>query len=341
MTKKLIIWILVCACAALLFACKPAQVQQTQEAQNAGQITVTDARGKEITFDGPVDNVVCLINSALNDLYMLGAADVVTGIDLWTYNNTQTYEVLSQIDERIANKELPAVDGNVEAIVALKPDVVLIWALAEDQIKALEEQGIKVVGIQVNTFDDVYTKLHTVAKLVGKEQRAQEIETYAKGQLKSIADKTAELKEKKTGIFVWGPSLLDLAGNPSTGQDLLALSGIDNAARDVAQEHFVANMEQVLQWNPQSIIMWNNNDADPQDYLGAQEWQTVRAVQDGNVFEVTDDMTFFCDLWTVKYFFAVEAIAKSVYPELFNDLDLAQVRTDMMMALYGKDVTVQ
>ena len=302
------------------------------------KISVTDSRGKTVELDNPAEKIVCLLNSGLNDLEMLGEADKVVGIDAWTYTNAVTYNVLSKLDSRIASKEIPAVDDNMEKIISLAPDVVIIWAQDNDKIATLESHGIKVIGIQVDSFDDVYTKLHTIAKLVGKDERATEIETYAKKTLQSISDKTAKLadSDKKTGIFVWGSSKLDLAGNKSTGDAMLTLCGVTDCAKDVAEEHFVAKMEDVAQWNPDTILMWNIADFDPDGYLSDAQWANIAAIKNKAVYEIPDDMTFYCDMWTVKYIYAAQYYAKKVYPDLFKDVDMDSFRSDMMKQLYGK-----
>lgn len=301
---------------------------------------ITDSRGKTIEIAYPVDSIVCLLNSALNDLYMLGAADKVVGIDEWTYSNEMTYNILSKIDTRIANKEIPAVDANVEKIISLDPDAVIIWANDTEKINALESHGIKVIGIQVNNFDDVFTKLRMVAQLVDKGDRAEEIINYTQDTLKSVSDTTDKLSDtdKKTGIFVWGGSKLDLAGSKSTGHSILELCGLTDSAAGIPEEHFVAKMEDVIQWNPDTIMMWNIADLDPQDYIDDTQWANVTAITDKAVYEIPDGMTFYCDMWTVKYIYAAQYFAKCAYPELFKDVDMDAFKDDMMTALYGKTI---
>lgn len=320
-----------------LTACQSGDVDE--ETEGAQTKTIVDSRGKSVEIEYPADNVVCLLNSGLNDLYMLGAAEVVTGIDQWTYDNEITYNLLKQVDERIANKTLPAVDNNVEKIISMKPDAVVIWAGNEEQIKALEDQGVKVIGIQVNNFDEVYTKMEIMGQIVGKEDRAQEIIDYTKAQLADIDDKTDTLTEdqKKSGIFVWGASKLDLAGSTSTGNSLLELCGVSNKAGEIDEEHFVAKMEDVISWNPDTIVMWNVADLDPRDYFDDSQWADITAVQDKSVYEIPDELTFYCDLWTVKYAYALKYMAKNIYPDLFKDMDLETEKSDMVKTLYNVD----
>lgn len=331
----------------VLTGCQKGEVASTDNAtvQNSSPeastpISITDSRGKTVEFDKPVEKIVCLLNSALNDLYMLGVGDKVVGIDKWTYTNEITYTILSKIDTRIANKEIPAVDSNVEAIIGLNPDVVIIWADDTEKIEALESHGIKVVGINVGNFDDVFTKIRTIAKIVDKEDRAEEIVAYAQNTLKSISDKTSKLSDadKKTGIFVWGDSKLDLAGNASTGHSMLELCGVKDCASEIAEEHFVGKMEDVIKWNPETILMWNIANLDPQNYFDDTQWATITAITNKDVYEIPNDMTFYCDMWTVKYIYAAQYFAKCVYSDLFTDVDMDAFRDTMMTELYGKTI---
>lgn len=300
-------------------------------------IKVVDSRGVEVEVKYPSEKIVCLLNSGLNDLYMLGAKDQVIAIDKWTYDTPEVYNYTAQIDERVKDKSLPAIDKNMEQIVGMKPDVVIIWAGQTEDIKYLEDRGIKVVGIQVNNFDDVYKKLEILGKISGKEDRAREIQDYIKKDLKSVEDKTKNIEDDKklSSIFVWGPTLLDLAGKNSTGNSMLELSGTNNVAGSVEKEHFVAKIEEVIKWNPDTILIWNSPDIDPENYTSDEQWKNVNAVKNKRVYELPDP--FYCDLWTVKYVYSVKFAAKQNYPDEFKDIDLEKEGKEMLKFLYKID----
>jgi len=335
--KRIVSLILMLAMLCTLFAgCNKATVAgEKTEAQKT--VKVVDSRGVEVEVNYPAKKIVCLLNSGLNDLYMLGAKDQVIAIDQWTYTNESAYGFASQIDERVKNKTLPAIDKNIEDIVGMNPDVVVIWAGQEEDIKVLEDKGIKVVGIQADNFEDVYTKLDILGKISGKEDRAAEIAKYSKEQLKKVSDKVAKIdaSKKLSSLFVWGPTKLDLAGNNSTGDSIIEMAGGKNAADAVGEEHFVAKMEDVVTWNPDSLIMWNLKDLDPQSYYDDEQWANIKATENKQVFELPN--AFYCDLWTIKYVYSVEFLAKSLYPETFSDLDIEKSKNEMLKFLYGVD----
>ncbi|WP_373483664.1 ABC transporter substrate-binding protein [Acetobacterium sp.] len=335
--KRIVVLILMVAMLCPLFAgCNKATVEgdksKTQET-----VKIIDSRGKEVEVNYPAQKIVCLLNSALNDLYMLGAKDQIIAIDQWTYDTTEVYDFTAQIDERVKNKTLPAIDRNIEDIVALNPDVVVIWADQAEDIKVLEDNGIKVIGIQVDNFEDVYTKLDILGKISGKEERAAEIVTYTRKQLKSVTDIISGINESKklSSLFVWGPSKFDLAGNNSTGDSIIEKAGGKNAADSLREEHFVATMEDVADWNPDTMLMWYLPELTPQSYYDDAQWTGIKAIQNKKVFELPHP--FYCDLWTVKYMYSIQFLAKSLYPDEFTTIDLEKTKNDMLKFLYGVD----
>lgn len=335
--KKIVVLFLVMT--SLIFSgCSKPNIETSEHDKAQKTVKVVDSRGKEVEINYPAERIVCLLNSGLNDIYMLGAKDKVVGIDKWTYDTEVVYNITSQVDDRLIDKSLPAVDNNIEKIVSLNPDVVIIWTGNEEDIKVLEEKGIKVVAIQVNNFDEVFWKMELIGKIVGKEDRSEEIINYSKNELEKLTSKLSKNNETgklKTSAFVWGPSKLDFAGDNSTGDSILKMANVKNVASEINKEHFIAKIEEVIKWNPDSIVMWNINDLDPNDYFIDKQWHNIEAVKNKEVYELPNP--FYCDLWTVKYIHSVKFIDKKLYPEIFNDLDLEIEKDEMLKFLYNTD----
>ncbi len=319
--------------AGIFGGCQSAEVKDTATAAQETSIVVTDSRGVDVTVPFPAQRIVCTLNSGLNDLYMLGAGDRVVGIDKWTYDTTAVYEVMSQIDPRIKNKSIPAVDGNVEAIIALNPDVVVMWA-ENPEIAALEAQGIPVIGMQINNFDQVYDKLRLMAEITGTMERADAIIEHCTQKQMDLNSILVEIPTAslKSSLFMWSEG--QFAGSNSTGNSILEQSGLRNAAAEVEQENFTATMEQIVNWNPDVLVMWHSNALDPQDMLANSQWQDIAAVQNKAVLELPSN--FYCDLWTVKYLNSIQIIALSFYPEYFTDMNLSAEEEAFIEFLYGQ-----
>ncbi len=335
--KRIVVLILMVAMLSPLFAGCTKTTVSTDQSKTQETVKVIDSRGQEVAVNYPAQKIVCLLNSALNDLYMLGAKDQVIAIDQWTYDTKEVYDFTAQIDDRVKNKTLPAIDRNIEDIIAMKPDVVVIWADQTEDINVLEDNGIKVVGIQVDNFEDVYTKLDILGKISGNEARAAEIATYTRKQLKSVTDIISGIDESKklSSLFVWGPSTFDLAGNNSTGDSIIEKAGGKNAADSVREEHFVASVDELMAWNPDTMLMWYLPELTPQSYYDDAQWAGIKAIQNKKVFELPHP--FYCDLWTVKYMYSIQFLAKSLYPDEFATIELEKTKNDMLKFLYGID----
>ena len=114
---------------------------------------------------------------------------------------------------------------------------------------------------------------------------------------------------------MWAQGELETSGGPSTVNELIALAGGVNVCGSIEQEHLVVNMEKILKGDPQVIVMWYNARKDPADILQNPVWQSLSAVRQQRVFELPE--VFACDLWTLKYQYAVMMVAKWCYPESF------------------------
>ncbi len=303
----------------------------------AKEIKVTDFRGKELSFNKPVIRIVCLIESALSAIYMLGQEKNVIAVSTNVYTG-DVFRYYAALDERIKNKTLPTPGNwdfvNIESVVALKPDVVIIWSKQTETIKSLEERGIPVFGVFINRFEDVYREIKELGKLTGSEKRANEIIRYNKNELNNFQKRIQKIPEaaRKKAYFMWAQGNLNTSCRESSVNDLLLLAGCRNVCSSLPDEHIVVSMERIIKWNPDIIIMWQNAKTDPADIISDVRWRTINAVKQRMVYELPE--VFLYDLWTLKFQYAVKMVAKWAYPEHFKDIDMGVERDRMLNALY-------
>ncbi len=302
-------------------------------------LAVTDFRGKTLHFREPAKRIVCLIESALSGIYMLGEERRVVGISRNVYTGN-VFPHYAALDPRIRDKKLPAPGNwdflNLESVVALKPDLVIIWSQQTEAIASLEDKGIPVFGVFIQRKEDVYREIEALGKLTGSGKRAEALIRYTKGELARFAGRTAAIPpEKRPGVyFMWAQGNLETSCGESTVNDLIQLAGGRNVCAALPNEHLVVNLERVLSWDPELIIMWYNEKKGPADILQDPQWKRIRAVREKRVHEFPE--VFWCDLWTLKFVCAVKLAAKWTHPELFRDVDLEKEKRKMMNFLYGK-----
>lgn len=312
--------------------CRPAG---NKPAGSHPAIFVTDFRNKEITLAKPATRIICLIESGLSGLYMLQAENNVIGVSSAIYNESAA-EQYAALDDRIKNKKLPA-PGNwdfvsIENIVALQPDLVIIWASQTEAIQTIEEHGIPVYGVFLKSFDDVYKEIKDFGLLTGKSQRADSLINYTKNEI-SIINHQSSIVNRKSVYFIWPQGLLETAGTTSTVNELIELAGAKNSCT-IAQEHVVINKERLLDWNPDLMVLWCNPDKNPDNLALLSELNQIKAIQNKQVYELPS--VFMCDLWTLKFPYAVKMLAKWCYPSTFANLNLDEEKRKMLIELYGK-----
>ena len=299
-------------------------------------VAVTDFRGRRIELDQPAERIVCLLESALSGLYMLGAEARVVGISSNIYQES-VFPYYAAMDQRIRERTLPTPGNwdfvNIESMVALRPDLVVLWAGQEESIAALEEKGIPVFGVFIERFADIHREITALGELTGTEERAAELLAIAEEELAAVQRKTALGGTKPRVYFMWDQGPLETGGRNSTVQELIDLAGGINVADDSELEHLVVNLENVLVWNPERIVMWCNDRLDAEDIGELSGWSSLSAVRNGQVHELPDP--FSCDFWTLKYIFTVDLVARWCYPSSFSATDLEKLRASLLNKLYG------
>jgi iron complex transport system substrate-binding protein len=320
---------------ALLFALTACKPTVNNSVGSAFTVKVTDFRNKEITLAKPATRIVCLIESGLSGLYMLQAESYVIGVSSAIYNESAA-EQYAALDSRIKNKKLPA-PGNwdfvsIENIVALQPDLVIIWASQTEAIQAIEEHGIPVYGVFLKSFNDVYKEIKDFGILTGKSQRADSLINYTKNEI-SIINHQSKIISRKSVYFMWPQGLLETAGTTSTVNELIELAGAKNSCT-LAQEHVVINKERLLDWNPDLMVLWYNPDKNPENLVMLSDLKHIKAIQNKQVYELPS--VFMCDLWTLKFPYAVKMLAKWCYPATFAHINLEEEKRKMLIELYGK-----
>ncbi len=303
-------------------------------------VAATDFRGKRIELDKPAERIVCLLESALTGLYMLGAEDRLVGISTNVYQGS-VFPYYAAMDERIRDRTL-ATPGNwdfvnIESMVALQPDLVIVWSGQEESIEALEEKGIPVFGVFIERFEDIHREIAALGELTGTSERAAELLAIAEEELETVRRKIApvegEAPDPPRVYFMWAQGPLQTAGRNSTVQELIDLAGGTNVAAGSELEGLLVNLENVLVWNPELIVMWCNDRLGPGDVGEMAGWRSLSAVREGRVHELPDP--FSCDFWTLKYIFTVELVARWCHPDKFPEDDAEVLRAGLLNKLYG------
>lgn len=123
----------------------------------AHAVEVTDDRGVTVTFAQPPQRIVSLLPSLTETVCALGQCARLVGVDRYS-NHPASLAKLPQVGGGL--------DPNIEAIVALKPDVVLM-ATSSRVGQRLQSLGLKVVALEPQTHADVRRVIEKVGQVLG------------------------------------------------------------------------------------------------------------------------------------------------------------------------------
>lgn len=333
------------------------QASDHQEAETADQSepkTITDHAGNQVEIPAQVNRVVVTDILPLPSIItvFLGSGEKIVGMNPASMSAAKT-GLLGELFPDILNASTDFMNGsdiNMEELMKLEPDVVFYNAGSKEMGEALASAGFAAVAVSVNKwdYDSIETYDHWVELLSQifpeKGDTADKVSQYSQKVYEDIQKRVSGLKkeEQKNILFLFNYSdtTMITSGKKFFGQFWCDAVGGRNAAEGVAAENSnaVINMEQVYEWNPDVIFITNFTPVQPEDLfenaVGQDDWSPVKAVQDGHVYKLplgtyrsytpsTDTpMTL---LW----------MAKQVYPDLFEDVDITKEVKDYYQAMYG------
>ncbi len=307
---------------------------ENQTATTDMPLRVTDFRGKDLRFLQPANRIVCLIESGLTALYMLGTDDRVVGVTNAVYAESAARQYAA-LDPRIAQKKLPAAGSwgyiDLETILALQPDLVIIWSSQTEAIAAIEGHGIAVYAVFVQNFADVYKEIRDFGLLTGTSARADSLIDYAVAEVAAIQQRQHRANAKSV-YFVWPQGVLETSGKNSTVNELIELAGAKNNC-ELPQEHVIINKEMLFEREPDVMVFWNNPAKKPEKLIAEAGLSPLKAVRNGQLFELPP--VFWCDLWTLKFLYAAKLLAGWCYPASNENLTAENELSQIIRTLYG------
>lgn len=328
--------------------------QEAETADQSGPKTITDHAGNQVEIPAQVNRVVVTDILPLPSIItvFLGSGEKIVGMNPASMSAAKT-GLLGELFPDILNASTDFMNGsdiNMEELMKLEPDVVFYNAGSKEMGEALTSAGFAAVAVSVNKwdYDSIETYDHWVELLSQifpeKGDTADKVSQYSQKVYEDIQKRVSGLKkeEQKNILFLFNYSdtIMITSGKKFFGQFWCDAVGGRNAAEGVAAENSnaVINMEQVYEWNPDVIFITNFTPVQPEDLfenaVGQDDWSPVKAVQDGHVYKLplgtyrsytpsTDTpMTL---LW----------MAKQVYPDLFEDVDITKEVKDYYQAMYG------
>ena len=237
----------------------------------AHALQVTDDRSVTVTFVQTPQRIVSLLPSLTESVCALEQCQRLVGVD--RYSNYPA-----------SVRRLPVVGGgldpNIEAIVALKPDVVLL-ATSSRASERLESLGIKVIALEPKSHADVRRVLKRLGMLldIPQEQGADRLWRTIDASM-SAASQSLSREAKNTRVYFEVSRGPYAAGESSFIGETLTRLGVKNIIPASLGPFPRINPEFVVRANPDLIMVGNRSMEAMAAYPG---WLSIKAVKERRI----------------------------------------------------------
>lgn len=287
--------LLLAALVGSLAACRRAPESPTAPTsadQEAGSIEVVDGLGRTVVLSRPAERIVSLAPSNTEILHAIGAGDRIVG---GTILDNYPPEALSHA--KIGGMTPRSI--NLEAIVALKPDLVLATGGVQQPIvEPLERLGLTVAVLDAEDFAGVARNFRAAGRLTGRVEEAERLASEFLGRVEAVGRRVAERTSPRPRVlFLVGEDPPTTAG-PRTfiGQMIEAAGGV-NIFGDVDARYPRPSEEEILVRAPEVILasrgaMNADSPGDDDRRLRIRSrpgWDRLPAVRQGRIAFLDED----------------------------------------------------
>ena len=351
--------LLLCAVflVVMLSASVFAEEEKTGEPSAGGTVTITDHADREVTVPEDPERVVILDILPLPSVLtvFLGSAETILAMQPASMNAAKN-GILSELFPEVLDVRTDIMSGdnvNIEALMALDPQIVFYNAANKALCEQLENAGLTAVGVSptkwqydcIETYDQWISLLSQIYPSV---EIGTDVSDFSNAMYEQIQEKVADIpdEERKHVLFLfqYDDNTMITSGSSFFGQWWCDAAGALNVANEVEADNSNASitMEQVYAWDPDVIIITNFTQTQPEDLyhnaIGDDDWSTITAVMDHQVYKMPlgSYRTYTPGVDTPM---TLEWLAVTLYPELFPEFDLTLDVRDYYKDLYGVELT--
>lgn len=301
--------------------------------------TIKDQDGTEVELPNEVTKIADLWHANNQIVLLLGGADKLVA----TTDNVKKIKWFAKVYPRIGQVEAPLSGNDIqtEELMALKPDVVI--SSTDAQIQAARNAGLKAVKVMFQNFDQMRDTIKITAQVIGPdaEKKADEYLKYLDENISYVAEHTknvSEEKKPKVLHIVDGSDVLKVDGKKSMIDEWINLAGGVNAI-DAEGNMITVTMEDIIKSNPDVIIIGGNASRKGIETIeNDPAWSTINAVKNKKIYS-NPVGTFNWDRYSAEEALQILWAAKTLYPDLFQDLDLDKKTQDFYKEFLNYDLT--
>jgi len=272
------------------------------------EVVAEDDFGRQVKLAEPAGRILSLAPHNTENLFSAGAGEKIVGVVEYSDYPAAAEKILSVGTH---------VQFNLEAIVSLKPDLVVAWQGGNNReaLTQVERLGIAVYYSEPRTFADIIENIKELARLAGTES---DIDPLVHSISQNIEKSRATFSSRpEVGIFyqVWTAPLMTLNGDHFLTR-VLEVCGAVNLFADLPIIAPRVNIEAVIKANPDAIITGMVDGMKP-DMSIWQDWKSVNAVNNEHFIFVDSDVMH---RHTLRMLHGIESLCQQI-DHVRNDME--------------------
>ncbi len=231
----------------------------------------------------PAARIVSLSPSTTEILYALGAGDQVAGV---------TTYCVTPPEARLKPKVGGFTNHNLEAIAALKPDLVVLTPNGGSRLtyERLKSAGIPALSVSFYGLSDLEKSFELLGHASGHDEKAAALRTELQTTLEAVKQAAPSGISLRAAYVTWRAPLI-LAGAGTMEEEIMLFSGAKNSVKESSVRYPRWSEEAFLSSDPDVIFDASayERDGDPEKEKKAAHdfwvrYKTLRAVRERHVY---------------------------------------------------------
>lgn len=304
--------------------------------------TVEDALGRQVTNPDVIDQVaVTCQGGTTHQISVMGSSGKISA-----QPSMAKFPMLLKIFPEFNT----VIDGgsfdnvNIEELMKAAPDMIFVGITADKGNKQLEEAGFNTFTMYIGSADveNQLKEFMMTGTLLGNPERAQQLVDYYNEKVTMVQEMVSKVpeSEKKTVYYISGGKITS-ASSGVWGDSLITAAGGINVTKEFATGAKGAeiSVEQVMDWNPDVIVTQKGNGSENLEaVLGDTRITDLAAMQNSQVYQFPIG-AFWWDRPSPEAPLGVMWLAKTLYPEYTQDIDLEKETKEFYKTFYNYDLS--
>jgi iron complex transport system substrate-binding protein len=242
--------------------------------QSTGSLRLVDDAGDTVTVTSPAHRIASLIPATTELLFAIGAGGSLVGRTAWC-----DYPPAAAAVNNLGD----GINPNLEAILAVHPDLVLLYNSAQNAPAAarLRRLGIGTLRLNTDALSDVGRVGRLLGRLTGHTRGADSVIAVFDTALAAATPRVSGPRPKVL-LLVWEQPPMTIG--QSFLNELVERAGGRNLFADLRKTAGTVSIEAVAVRDPDLILTTTDG---PAAFTTRPEWQVVRAVREHHFLRVT------------------------------------------------------